>query len=356
MCCIFSLFYFFCKCVYLRCKYSRGAIPDLISENSRQPIVWLKYRHLKITLQGTEGMKIEIIQKSLVVENEKEGRIDVVVKVEPEEIIKQVEKAIGKDIDNFQIIIQNQGIGIYDEIKTNQDGTIKSKARYNAFKDNNLWKRIEQKVNRNRADKKLVQNVSFSSFLYSFISYSLISFNNTILYIYRNQYKKGDKVLRIGLREKIIELNGEKGKNEKEMIGNEVLESRKKRGTTNIKEKARMKSGLDKWNANDFLVYINNQYKKAYGKGNFEIETTRQKGKLYVYVKGGLIDSFVKSGMTKEDVKKYIDWVYGVKVKKGNIVIGLSLLCSKSLINEWVTVKDKIQERIKVNKKRKHKL
>jgi hypothetical protein len=101
---------------------------------------------------------------------------------------------------------------------------------------------------------------------------------------------------------------------------------------------------VESWTANQFMHYIRKRFKETYNTDSFEFnmldnpKTSRNAtGKLWAVIKRNLIDKFENSGLTKVDLKDYIDWAYEVKAAQPsfNITISLSFLCSSGLIIEW---------------------
>lgn len=113
-----------------------------------------------------------------------------------------------------------------------------------------------------------------------------------------------------------------------------------------IKIKNRKKKKvIGKWNSADFLEYMKEKFKEAYGVDSFELNNADNgivnmktaKGRAYAIIKHQLLDVFKKAGYSNEHLKMYIDWVYETKAGKLRNPITLAFVRSQSLITEWIT-------------------
>lgn len=101
-----------------------------------------------------------------------------------------------------------------------------------------------------------------------------------------------------------------------------------------------LKSDFDKvqphsWSDEAFLHYWDNQHTLAYGIGSVEVYSGSKtgvqtpKGKMKY-----LINKFIAMGFTKNDVSKYIQWVFKKKATKSTVGLGFALL--DSVIQEFL--------------------
>lgn len=113
-----------------------------------------------------------------------------------------------------------------------------------------------------------------------------------------------------------------------------------------IKKIERVKENVDKpiskWNSYDFLSFIKKKFKDAYGFNTFEIQSSKQlrngaggAGRIVAMTNTALIKKFRKQGLTKNDLAKYIAWVYEEKAMKIKFPVTMAFLCSNTLITEW---------------------
>lgn len=110
-----------------------------------------------------------------------------------------------------------------------------------------------------------------------------------------------------------------------------------------IKGKNQKNEDVAGWTAKQFHQYLIDKYAKTYGQSSLEFETVggRKFGKsahgiIWTVIKKKLINLFIESGMTNEDLKIYIDWVYDVKSADIKFPVTLNFLCSAGLITEWL--------------------
>lgn len=99
---------------------------------------------------------------------------------------------------------------------------------------------------------------------------------------------------------------------------------------------------INDWNALTFSKYIAMKFKGAYGVGSFEFNRTvnvrEAEGKVRAMISNVLVKGFKKNGLDNSGVRKYIDWIYDVKSNSVKTPITIHLLCSSSMITEWMVV------------------
>ena len=100
---------------------------------------------------------------------------------------------------------------------------------------------------------------------------------------------------------------------------------------------------IDQWNSVTFIKYAQSKFEETYGVGSFEYNRVLKgkdaEGKVRSMVANILIRGFKKHNMNNSHVREYIDWVYDIKSTDIQPIITVHLLCSKSLITEWMTLK-----------------
>jgi hypothetical protein len=101
-----------------------------------------------------------------------------------------------------------------------------------------------------------------------------------------------------------------------------------------LKEMEKDKLGTSVWSAEDFRKYMNDQFKIVHSQAWMELSSKRSKGKSVSIIKNHLIGAFLENGMTKQNLKDYIDWYFS---KKPRHKITLMLMKNSSLIQEWVS-------------------
>ncbi len=122
-----------------------------------------------------------------------------------------------------------------------------------------------------------------------------------------------------------------------------VLSKKAQLVLSKIKEKRQKDEDVSKWTAKQFHEYLMKKYKDTYGHQNIEFGTVggrkygqSAKGIIYTVIKHKLMKVFNESGMSNQDLKIYIDYVYDIRSADIKWPITLNFLCNHSLIAEWI--------------------
>lgn len=101
------------------------------------------------------------------------------------------------------------------------------------------------------------------------------------------------------------------------------------------------------WSSKQFHEYMQKKFTKTYNQDSLEFNvignnfySKKASGILWTNIKRKLIDVFENSGMTKSDLKEYIDWMFDVKSVHVKFPITLNFLSSRGVMTEWM-VKNK---------------
>lgn len=111
----------------------------------------------------------------------------------------------------------------------------------------------------------------------------------------------------------------------------------------NLKKMKGMDREISSWTANQFGVYMKSKFKQVYGTDSFEFSSFEgkqniklAKGREWSIIKKQLIDVFHDNNLTNQDILNYINWVFDSKSLTLKFPVNLSLICSKSLITNWI--------------------
>lgn len=104
---------------------------------------------------------------------------------------------------------------------------------------------------------------------------------------------------------------------------------------------------INDWNSKDFLEYIMIQYKTYYGHDMFPKNGDPRKtiGYANVGIKNILVPIFKELKLDNSELKKYIDWLFGIKAIKLDYPIGVGFITSHKVINNWLYDKNKMENK-----------
>jgi len=109
---------------------------------------------------------------------------------------------------------------------------------------------------------------------------------------------------------------------------------------------------IEKWTSHQFLEYMSDKFNQTYGFKSMEFGTVggksyskTAKGILYVNIKNKLILTFKEIGLTNQDLKDYIDYLYDVKVADLDFPITLNFIVSKVVLTQWLHISSKIKRK-----------
>ncbi len=118
-----------------------------------------------------------------------------------------------------------------------------------------------------------------------------------------------------------------------------VLKKFQKKNTKIVSDSADASS----WTSKQFHEYMQKKFTKTYHHDSLEFNlignnfySKKASGILWTNIKHKLINVFEGSGMTKVDLKNYIDWMFDVKSATMKFPITLGFISNKGVMTEWI--------------------